>query len=596
MLIKEQTKNLPKKPGIYLMKDKDGNALYIGKAKNIKARVGSYFHKAADARYSVKFLMSKVKDIDCIVTQNEKEAIILEDTLLKKYKPRYNIRLKDDKTYVSIKLTVQDKFPRIIVTRQIKKDGGRYFGPYASAGKVRETLGLIRKIFPLRTCSDNAMSSRKRPCIDYQIKRCLGPCADMVTEEDYRNYVNSAAMFLEGRNMELIQHLKQNMEDASNKLDFEKAAALRNQIDAIEATLEKQVVVSYKGINQDIFGIAVKNSSLLINCLNVRDGRLSGNTEYIFKNQILPRDEILLSFLTQYYKAERFIPDEIIIPIIYQDYKSIEDWLIEKERRNIKIIAPKKGDRFKLLKMAESNAMESLNKKQGLETENIENILKEAQRRFRLNKTPETIEAFDISNISGKLANGAMVVFKSGKPRKEDYRLYRIKTLDEPNDYGMMHEVLSRRYKNAAPLPDLIIIDGGKGHLNICLKVIDELGIKNIDVLAIAKDKIGVTGEKIYLPNVKDPVILKRGSDIDLFLMQIRDEVHRFAIKYHKKLRKKRIGSVLEEIKGIGKGKARELLVNFGSIDKIKEASIEDLLKIKGITRQVADKIKETLQ
>lgn len=596
MSIDKKIKDLPTKPGIYIMKNKDGEVLYIGKAKNIKARVGSYFHKAADARYSVKFLMSKVSDIDYIVTANEKEAIILEDTLLKKYKPRYNIRLKDDKTYVSIKLTVQDKFPRIIITRQIKKDSSRHFGPYPSAGNVRETLRLLRKIFPLRTCSDIVMFSRKRPCIDYQIKRCLGPCAGLVTEDNYKNAVNGVIMFLEGRNTELIQSLKQRMGEASSNLDFEKAAKIRDQINAIEATLEKQIIVSHKHIDQDIFGAARKDKDLLVNIFNVRDGRMCNSMEYFFKAQELPTNEILSSFFTQYYSQDRFIPDEIIMPALCINNKSIEDWLTEKKGKGVSIIVPKKGDRLKLLNMAEDNANESINKRQKHEIRNYEVTAKELQERLRLKNVPEKIEAFDISNISGKLANGAMVVFKDGKPCKEDYRLFRIKTLNEPNDYGMMHEVLSRRYKKDASLPNLIIIDGGKGQLNICLKVLDELGIKDIDVLAIAKDKIGATGEKIYLPNVKDPAVLKHGSNIDLFLRQVRDEVHRFAIKYHKKLRKKGIGSMLEEIEGIGKKKAKNLLVHFGSIDKIKAASIEEILKVNGITRQVADKIKETLQ
>ncbi len=461
--------------------------------------------------------MSKVSDIDYIVTQNEKEAIILEDTLLKKYKPRYNIRLKDEKPYVSIRLTVQDKFPRIIITRQVKKDGSRYFGPYASAVNARETLRLLRNIFPIRTCSDIVMSSRKRPCIDYQIKRCLGPCAGLAAEDNYKNAVNGVIMFLEGRNTELIQLLKQSMEKASQILDFENAAKIRDQINAIEATLEKQIIVSNKHIDQDIFSTARKDKDLFVKMFNVRDGRLCGNTEYFFKGQELPTNELFSSFLTQYYSRDRYIPDEIIIPALPINNKAIEDWLTEKKGKGVNIIVPKKGDRLKLLNMTEDNANESINKSlhtqvlsmgQRPEIRNYEIIAGELQERIRLKNFPEKIEAFDISNIGGKFANGAMVVFKNGEPYKEDYRLFKIKTLNEPDDYGMMHEVLSRRYKDAASLPNLIIIDGGKGQLNICIKVLDELGIKGIDVIAIAKDKVGVIGEKIYLPNVKDPLVL----------------------------------------------------------------------------------------
>ena len=599
MDIKEKIKNLPAKTGIYLMKNKEGRVIYIGKAKDIRKRVSSYFLRTADTRYTVKFLISKMANIDCIVTTNEKEAIILEDTLLKKYKPRYNIRLKDDKTYINIKLTLKDKYPRILLTRQVRKDGSRYFGPYASSSKVRETLQFLRKIFPMRICSDSVMHSRKRPCIDYQIKICLAPCLKLVTEEDYRNVVNSITMFLEGRSTELIKDLKHKMEDASNGLEFEKAAVIRDRIDAIEATLEKQLVVSHTDIDQDIFGIIRKGKDFAAAILNIRNGRLSNSTEYFFTDMLLPTDEAVSSLVTQYYSMDRFIPDDIILPELHTDFQPIEDLLTEKKGRHVRVVMPKKGNRFRLLQMAEVNADELLNKKYALAAGTDKDISYELQSRFRLKNTPDRIEAFDISNISGKLAVGAMVVFIDGKPFKENYRLYRIKTLDEPDDYGMMKEVLSRRYgkvkDGSGVMPDLIIIDGGKGQLNVCASILKELGIKGIDVLAIAKDKTGSGGEKIYLPEVKDPVILKPGSDIDLFLRAVRDEVHRLAIRYHKGLRKKGVGSVLEEIIGIGKKRAKDVLTYFGSIEKVKEASVEDILKIKGITRQTAEEIKEML-
>ncbi|MBI5681859.1 MAG: excinuclease ABC subunit UvrC [Deltaproteobacteria bacterium] len=607
MLIRDKAKDLPVKSGVYLMKDKEGKVLYIGKAKNIRARVGSYFRETSDNRYIVKFLISKAADIEYIVTANEKEAIILEDNLLKKYKPRYNIRLKDDKTYASIKITVQDKFPRIIVTRQIKKDssrsplnacGDKYFGPYTSASKVRVTLRLLRKIFPIRTCSDAVMSSRKRPCIDYQIKRCLAPCTGIAAEKDYRNAVNGIVMFLEGRNKELIESLRRQMKEASIRCEFERAAVLRDQIMAVLATLEKQRAALNRPIDADTFGVARKDRDILIGVFNVREGRVYNSSEYIFKDTVLPVDEVVSSFITQYYSMDRYIPDRIILSTAPTESQSIRDWLEDKKGKKIKIIVPKKGDNLNLLKMAETNAIESLDKRQRAEVIAEESVLKTIKDRFRLKNIPERIEAFDISNLSGKLAVGAMVSFKKGKACKEDYRLFRIRCMDEPNDYAMMEEVLSRRYKKdevKLPLPNLIVMDGGKGQLNICKNVLDKLGLKDIDCIALAKDREKTAAEKAYLPNAKDPVILKQGSSTTLFLRMIRDEVHRFAIKYHKKLRKKQIGSILETIRGIGKKKAKDLLLYFGSIDRIRTAAVEEIIKINGITGQLAEEIKKKL-
>src|SRR3990172_2342745 len=325
MVTRERLKDMPQSPGVYLMKGNKGEVLYIGKAKNIRNRVRSYFQETSDTRHTIKFLASKIHDIEYLVTTNEKEAIILEDTLLKKYKPRYNIRLKDDKTYINIKLTLKDKYPRILLTRQVRKDGSRYFGPYASSSKVRETLQFLRKIFPMRICSDSVMHSRKRPCIDYQIKICLAPCLKLVTEEDYRNVVNSITMFLEGRSTELIKDLKYKMEDASNGLEFEKAAVIRDRIDAIEATLEKQLVVSHTDIDQDIFGIIRKGKDFAAAILNIRNGRLSNSTEYFFTDMLLPTDEAVSSLVTQYYSMDRFIPDDIILPELHTDFQPIED-------------------------------------------------------------------------------------------------------------------------------------------------------------------------------------------------------------------------------------------------------------------------------
>src|SRR3989304_4999022 len=490
----ESIRGLPHSPGVYLMKGSKGEVLYIGKAKNIRSRVRSYFRDTTDTRYTVKFLASKVSDIEYLITTNEKEAIILEDTLLKKHKPRYNIRLKDDKTYVSIKLTLQEKFPRILITRQIKPGpacfkqgacGDKYFGPYASAQKARETVRFIRQLFPLCTCSPSEFRNRIRPCLDYQLGICSAPCVNFISEAAYRELVDKTILFLEGRNRELLSALKANMLTASDSHEFEKAAKLRDQIAAIEATLEEQKVVSGEKIDRDIFAHIVSDGDLLIQGLFVRDGRLSGARDFFFKSHELPAEEALSSFLAQYYNGDRslltacrdrFIPDEIILSLAVEDKETIEDWLSEKKGKKVGFFIPAKGDRFKLLKMADANAKESIKRrKEALQGKDA--LLDELKKRLHLKKTPKVIEAFDISNISGKLAVGAMVTFEDAKPNKNRYRLNKIKTIKEPDDYGMLKEVLFRRYKKADKelgLPDLILMDGGKGQLNIALTVMKE--------------------------------------------------------------------------------------------------------------------------
>src|SRR3989344_7170978 len=607
----ESIKGLPQYPGVYLLKGSKGEVLYIGKAKNIRSRVRSYFRDTSDTRYTIKFLASKVSDIEYLITTNEKEALILEDTLLKKHKPKYNIRLKDDKTYVSIKLTLQEQFPRIFITRQIKKDGSRYFGPYASAQKARETVRFIRQLFPLCTCSPLEFKNRVRPCLDYQLGICSAPCVNFISEAAYKELVDKTILFLEGRSKELLAELKANMLTASDSHEFERAAKLRDQIAAIEATLEEQKVVSQKKIDRDIFAHIASDDVLLVQSLFIRDGRLAGARDFFFINQEFPVDEALSSFLTQYYSGERFIPDEIVISLPLEDAEIIEGLLSEKKGRRVRLYFPAKGERFKLLKMAEANAQEAI-RRRAEAAEGKQTLLEGLQKRLRLRKIPKIIEAFDISNIGGKLAVGAMVTFEDAKPNKEKYRLYKIKTIDEPDDYGMLKEVLFRRYKKADKelgLPDLILMDGGKGQLNIALTVMGELGINDIDIAAIAKEGeekkvVGgrwpakqsskSLGEKIYLPNVKDPIILKEGSAPDLFMRKIRDEVHRFAIRYHKKLRGK-IKSVLEEVSGIGKKRRDMLLKHFGSLEMIKQASVEDIARVSGITISLAEDIKKTL-
>lgn len=606
-IIEEKLAKLPSLPGVYIMKGATGEVLYIGKAKDLKSRVRSYFRETGDGRYTVRFLASKVEDIDYIVTTNEKEALLLEDTLLKSHKPKYNIRLKDSKTYVSIKITMKEKFPRILVTRQRKKDGSRYFGPYISAREVRDTIKFIRRIFPLCVCSASEFKNRTRPCLDYQLGLCPAPAVGMISEEAYRELVDNATMFLEGKNRELLKRLHERMTEASKALEFEKAARIRDRIAAIEAMLEKQKVVGAKHVDQDVFAFVREKDSIALQGLYIRDGRLTSGNDYYFHDSGLPEEEIFSSFVAEYYRGERFVPDEVIVPVALEDKDVLEDWLSEKKCKKVSITLPERGDKVRLLEMAEANARQALRKRAEAASAKA-GLLEELKTRLHLRATPRRIEAYDISNIGGKLSVGAMVTFYDGSPDKNSYRLFRIKGLAGPDDYAMMYQVLSRRFKAdagiepaAMPLPDMVLIDGGKGQMNIALAVLKELEVKNVEVRALAKDrddalaqKRGVKskGERVFIPNVKDPVLLREGSKPDLLVRRIRDEVHRFAISYHRRLRSKEIASLVEKVPGIGGKKKKALFERFGDLDSMVNADISELTAVPGITEELAKEIK----
>ncbi len=612
--IQKILKSLPSSPGVYLMKGSKGETLYIGKAKNLKSRVRSYFNKSSDSRYSVKFLITKTKDIETILTTNEKEALILEETLLKKFKPRYNIRLKDDKTYVSIKLTSHEDFPRIFITRQITKDGSRYFGPYGSVSMVKETLKYLRRIFPLCVCNKFDFRNRSRDCLDYQIGLCSAPATGKISKEDYGVLVKDAALFLEGKNKELLRNLKKEMKEASNELKFEKAKECRDRINAITNTLEEQKVVSRSDIDKDVFAIVREDKTTVIQILFIRGGSLTSSRAFNFTTA-LTDDDILSSFLTQFYSTSVIIPDEVLLPINIGDMDTISEWLTEKKNTLVAVKHPLRGENAKLVSMALSNGEDSLKNKLMFKESAGEVLTKELQKRLKLKNLPNTIEAFDISNISGQNSVGGMVTFIGGEPDKSRYRRFKIKSKSTPDDYAMMEEVLTRRYakgeKSTPPLPDMILIDGGKGQLNIAAGVLKSLKIKNVILTSIAKDKpemahkktpaklIGKKkpskGERIFMPNVKDPVVLKENSKPDILLRRIRDEVHRYSISYHRKLRSKRPTGALDSVIGIGKSKKIALLKHFGDIKNIKNASIEDLTEVRGITKSLAEKIKLAL-
>ncbi len=604
--LSEKLDALPGRPGVYLLKDKHAKVIYVGKAKNLRSRVHTYF-RGGDGRSQVRFLMQRVTDLDTLVTTNAKEALILENNLIKQYKPRYNIRLKDDKSYVSVKVTTQDDWPRILVTRKIVKDGSKYFGPYASAYSVRETLDTIRKVIPLRTCSDGVFRNRSRPCLEYQIKRCLGPCCLPVDPAIYQEHLHEATMLLEGKSQQLVRQLDEEMHRAAEELRYEDAARLRDKIRAIERTQERQQVVSHWGEDQDVFGLYREGGFIEAQVLFVRQGKLTGNQAYSFQDFELPDEEVLEALLTQFYQGDRYVPDEILVPGEMEDRDVRADYLSERKGKRVDILRPQRGDKVRLLEMAGENAAHSFRERQDADR-NRERMSEELQRKLHLRNAPKRIECFDISNIQGRLAVGSMVTFDEGEADKSRYRRFRIKTVPEADDFRMMYEVLKRRFtraKEEASYPDLLVVDGGKGQLNVALEVLRELEINEIDAVGLAKMRverdlqaaeITHSEERVFLPGRKNPVILKRNSTALFLLQRVRDEAHRFAITYHRQLRsKERLRSALDSIPGIGSTRRKRLLKHFGSVRRIREASVEALAEVPGISAALAAEIKNSL-
>jgi excinuclease ABC subunit C len=599
MDLKEKVESFPSEPGVYLMKNKEGRVVYVGKANSLKSRVSSYFRDSGDTRYFVRFLLVKVTDIDFIVTDTEKEAFILENNLIKKYKPRYNIRFKDDKTYVSLRLGVKDKYPRLTIMRRPVRDGALYFGPYASGQAVRKTLRTIHKIFPICTCSDSVFRNRTRACLYYQIGRCLAPCIDgMTTETEYRDIVNEVVLFLEGKNKELLKKLKEEMKKESKNLRYEEAGKIYRKIQAIEETLEVQKVTSYRFMDQDIFGFSREDDRIAIHRLYVRDGKLQGGKADLFPKQILPDEEILGSYLSQYYTSEKFIPKEILLSLEIDNKDVLTEFLSDKKEERVRILCPKRGRNRELVRMAEKNAEISLKRVQG-DIADRDELLRDLQKSLYLRNMPGVIEAFDISNIRGENAVGSMVTFKDTVADKSRYKRFSIKWVEGIDDYGMMMEILKRRYEKGLKeedLPDLILVDGGKGQLNVACRALNELGIHEPDIISLAKGENQDKKERdyVYIPERKNPIILKGSTKF--LLQRIRDEAHRFAITYHKKKRAKELTiSILDTVPGIGKKKKAQLLKSFGSLKKIREADVEEIVTIGGIDRKTAAALYQTL-
>ena len=583
--------NLPENPGVYLFKDSSEKIIYVGKAKNLKKRVLSYFKSSVELSHKTRLMMRRVQSLDYILTATENEAFILEDILVKRHMPRYNIILRDDKRFPCLRLDMDDTYPRLNIVRKIKKDGALYFGPYSSANAVRSTLKLINRIFLLRKCKSNALPKRSRACLNYQLDRCFGPCANDVDHASYHEVVNQVRLFLEGRNQELVKHLKNNMESASDRLDFERAARIRDQIRAVERVLEHQDVVSPRMQDLDVIGLAQKDGIYQMIILFIRRGVLSGRRDYRLRNTGGSSSEVMEAFLKQYYRRESFVPRNILISEPIEDLMPIRDWLSEMANRRVLIHHPQKGEKLRLVNMAVTNAETLLARPSGPMEEDL---IEMARTVLRLRKLPEFIEGLDISNLHGDLAVGTIVSFVHGKPHKEGYRNYKIEGVDGIDDYAMMSQVVSRRVSKGH-LPDLFVVDGGKGHLLTVRKVMDRYpASKSTDVIAIAKADERGEGkkDKIYIHGRKNPLNLKGDHPVLLLLMRIRDEAHRRAITYHRKIRGKDLrSSRLDLIPGIGLKRKVILLKQFGDIDSISKAKLDDLVLVPGISRSLAQDI-----
>ena len=601
----ERVKDLPDRPGVYVMKDSSGQVIYVGKASSLRNRVRSYFQSPAGLPKRTQILVDRICDFEYIVTDSEVEALILENNLIKKHRPWFNVQLRDDKTYPFIKITLEDEFPRVVVTRRVEQDGSRYFGPYADAGAMRDTLRFLRGSFPIRSCSKKISEDQPqeaRPCLNYHIKKCLSPCTGRISKEAYMELVNQIILCLEGRHDQVVRAMKREMQAASDSLDFERAACIRDAIRAIERVTERQKIVLDSGSDIDVVGYFREEADACVQVFFVRSGKLMGRERFFITNiHDVPDTEILTAFVKQYYYEATFIPDEVLLSFKPDDKEAISMWLREKKGRKVSIRVPQRGDKKHLHSMATDNAKLSLEEARTRAMQ--EAVLKDAallelREALDLPGLPRRIEAFDISTIQGTDAVGSMVVFERGRPDKSSYRRFKIRTVEGQDDYAMMHEIISRRYRRLLKqdqkekqLPDLIIIDGGKGQLNAGLKALSQLGAGDIPVISLAESH-----ELVFIEGQDQPIALPKDSKALLLLRHIRDEAHRFAVSYHRKLRTKRSTlSALEEIPGIGKKRLHALLTTFGSVKGIREASTDEIASVPGINHKLAERLKEAL-
>ena len=585
--IKNALAVLPDKPGVYLMHDAEGKVIYVGKAVVLKNRVRSYFRNLASHTPKVKAMVAKIAEIETIVTSSEVEALILECNLIKKYRPRYNISLKDDKTYPYLKVTLQEDFPRLYMTRRLLRDGSKYYGPYADAGAMHATVKLLRSMFPLRTCRK---MNPDRPCLNYHIKRCLAPCAGYVSKDEYGQMIKSVCMVLDGRTTELERDLKQRMQAAAEDYAFEEAARLRDQLQAVERLNESQKAVTNNGGDMDIIGFAQDMTGNCLQIFFVRKGKLIGRDNFFLQDGGEAQQEVLTAFIKQYYNDATFIPREIVLPQLpeAEEQQLIEAWLSGKAERKVELFVPQRGVKRELLQLANDNALKLLSerlRKGSLSLKNDEQAAEELQQALGLEHSLERMDCFDISHTQGSETVASMVVFRKGSISKKDYRKYKIVSAEgKPDDFKSMQEVVYRRYKDYEDLPNLVVIDGGKGQLSSALEVIRGLGLADLPVVGLAKRE-----EEIFIPHQSTSILLDRDSAALHLIQRIRDEAHRFAITFHRKLRGKRnLVSVLDHVEGIGPKRRQALWKAFKTLEAMKSASVEELAAVEGMNTAVA--------
>jgi excinuclease ABC subunit C len=599
-----QTKlsHLPQTPGVYLFKNVKEAVIYIGKALSLKERVRSYFQPGASHSLKTTLMVSQISDLETISTESELEALLLESNLIKKYQPKYNIILRDDKHYPYLCLPITEDFPRLRIVRRVKKDGNLYFGPYVPSGAMRETVKWIKKYFPLATCNIEINGKAERACIEFQIKRCFAPCTGNQSKEAYREIVDQVRLFLEGKDKELLAGFKKEMEAYADRENFEEAARIRDRIFQIKKVLERQRVSSTELEDQDVIALAREGKYADMQILFIRGGLLIGRSDFFWDRLTEEKDEELyLSFIEQFYAKERLIPKEIFIPLELPEKALMEKWLAEKRGKSVHLRSPGRGKDYRLLKMAEENARMTLQTRV-LAKEGSQAVLKQMESLLKLKAVPRRIEGIDISNIMGTDAVGSLVVMTDGKMNKSEYRRYHIKTVEGANDFAMIYEIVTRRFGKKegengekGAFPDLIVIDGGKGQLSLALEALERAGIGSLPVVGLAKEK-GIKEERIYFPGQSEPMVLDPRSPATRLLVQVRDEAHRFAVAYHRNLRGKRmIASFLDHIPGVGAVRKKELLKHFKTVARIKTAALAELEEVKGISPAVARKLYQEL-
>ncbi len=601
-LVTEQLRQLPESPGVYLMKDAEGNIMYIGKAANLRHRVRSYFGTGQKLSPKLQRMVARVAELDFFVTNSEQEALILELNLIKQHRPRYNVLLKDDKTFPYLKIDTGEDWPRLYITRRLEKDGGRYFGPFAGARSVRQTLRVIQRLFPFRSCTKSIKGTDSRACLKYYIGGCLAPCIGAVSRQEYAQVIKQVILFLEGRQERVVRELEKRMDKAAEALEFEKAALLRDQVQGIRQVIEGQRIATRVRGEQDVIAFAQDKDLACAQVFFIRHNKLTGRESFVLQGtrHEEPR-QIMTSFVQQFYASSPYVPPLLLLQHPVEDMNVIKDWLQNKRGTTVDVEVPQRGSKKQMVNIVAENAaqgLEQLKIKRLSAPEVVEDALAEIERELHLARLPLRMEAYDISNIQGQAAVGSMVVFERGKPKPAHYRRFRIKTVPGANDYAMLQEVLQRRFKRGsrasddwAIMPDLVLVDGGKGQLNTARTIMKDIEAESIPVASLAKEN-----EEIFIPRRARPIVLPRSSPGLQLLQRLRDEAHRFAITYYRKRhRREAFSSALDNIPGIGPRRKRALLRQFGSVKNIREAPEEELAATKGITSSLVKKLKDYL-